>query len=98
LNVGKNAANRVSAVAQVHRNFYTGPTDRVSCVGFLRRLCSELSPVLGEEIAVSGDEESVPTTWIQPIGLIVSELLTNGAKHDGGSLAVDFRTTGSAIG
>jgi two-component sensor histidine kinase len=89
-----NAANRVSAVAQVHRNFYTEPSDRVSCVGFLRRLCGELSPLLGEDIAVSGDEESVPTTWIQPIGLIVNELLTNGAKHGGGNLAVDFRAEG----
>lgn len=30
--------------------------------------------------------------WIQPIGLIVNELLTNGAKHGGGGLAVDFRS------
>jgi two-component sensor histidine kinase len=90
----KNAANRLAAVAHVHRNFYTEPTDRVSCVSFLKRLCSELSTVLGKQITVSGDEDSVPTTWIQPIGLIVNELLTNGAKHGGGSLAVEFRSDG----
>lgn len=87
-----NAASRVSAVAHVHHNFYSEPTDRVSCVDFLRRLCRELSTVLDKEIAVSGDEESVPTMWIQPIGLIVNELLTNGAKHGGGGLAVHFRS------
>jgi two-component sensor histidine kinase len=89
-----NAANRVSAVAQVHRNFYTEPTDRVACVSFIERLCDDLSPVLGEPISVSGDDASVPTTWIQPIGLIVNELLTNAAKHGGGSLAVEFRQDG----
>src|SRR4051794_32997142 len=86
-----NAANRVRAVAQVHRNFYSEPSDKISCLSFLTRLCAELSMVLAEEIAISGDEARVPTTWIQPIGLIVNELLTNGAKHGGGGLSVDFR-------
>jgi two-component sensor histidine kinase len=86
-----NAANRVRAVAQVHRNFYSEPSDKISCLSFLRRLCAELSTVLAEEITVSGEEARVPTTWIQPIGLIVNELLTNGAKHGGGNLSVDFR-------
>src|SRR3954451_2671256 len=86
-----NAANRVSAVAQVHRNFYSEPTNKTSCLGFLTRLCSELSMVLAEKITISGDDANVPTTWIQPIGLIANELLTNGAKHGGGGLSVDFR-------
>jgi two-component sensor histidine kinase len=86
-----NAANRVSAVAQVHRNFYSHPTDKISCLSFLTRLCTELSMVLAEKITVSGDDADVPTAWIQPIGLIVNELLTNGAKHGGGGLSVDFR-------
>jgi two-component sensor histidine kinase len=37
----------------------------------------------------------VPTTWIQPIGLIVNELLTNGAKYGGGGLSLDFRARAS---
>jgi two-component sensor histidine kinase len=86
-----NAANRVSAVAQVHRNFYSEPTDKISCLSFLTRLCTELSMVLAEKITVSGDDANVPTAWIQPIGLIVNELLTNGAKHGGGGLSVAFR-------
>lgn len=86
-----NAANRVSAVAQVHRNFYSEPADKISCLAFLTRLCAELSTVLAEEIAISGDDANVPTTWIQPIGLIANELLTNGAKHGGGGLSVEFR-------
>jgi two-component sensor histidine kinase len=86
-----NAASRISAVAQVHRNFYSEPADKISCLGFLTRLCTELSRVLAEEITVSGEDANVPTTWIQPIGLIANELLTNGAKHGGGGLSVDFR-------
>jgi hypothetical protein len=56
-----------------------------------RALCDELSPVLGEAISVSGGRRQRAQTWIQPIGLIVNEFLTNGAKHGGRDLAVEFR-------
>jgi two-component sensor histidine kinase len=87
----KNAANRISTVADIHRNFCTEPTEKVSCIGFLRRLCRTLSNILGKEIAITGDDVCVPTTWIQPIGLIANELLTNGAKHGEGGLSLEFR-------
>ena len=32
----------------------------------------------------------VPTTWIQPIGLLVNEFVTNAAKHGGGSIDVAY--------
>src|SRR3982075_1227096 len=78
------AANRVAAVAQVHRNFYTDEADEVSCITFLRRLCADLSGILGTAIEVQGDEGKVPTTRIQPIGLMLNELVTNAAKHGAG--------------
>src|SRR3546814_3382414 len=40
------AANRVAAVAQVHRNFYADEAEEVTVVGFLRRLCADLSRIL----------------------------------------------------
>src|SRR5882762_6702328 len=61
------AANRVAAVAQVHRNFYTNEADEVSCITFLRRLSADLSGILGTPIEVQGDEGRVPTTRVQPI-------------------------------
>ncbi|MEF2554228.1 histidine kinase dimerization/phosphoacceptor domain -containing protein [Aurantimonas sp. A2-1-M11] len=85
------AANRVAAVARVHRNFYTDAADEVSCITFLRRLCADLAGILGKSISVDGDDGNVPTTRIQPIGLMVNELVTNAAKHGTGNIDVTFR-------
>ncbi|MCR5869506.1 sensor histidine kinase [Sphingomonas sp. J344] len=84
------AANRVAAVAQVHRHFYVEATDQTSCITFLRRLCAELASILDREIDVSGDEGVIPTTIIQPIGLLVNELVTNAAKHGRGLIQVRY--------
>lgn len=84
------AANRVAAVAQVHRHFTVEGADVTSCISFLRKLCSDLESVLGQPISVEGDEGDVPTTAIQPIGLLVNELATNAAKHGGGAIEVHY--------
>lgn len=92
----KEAATRVAAVARVHRNFYSSDTQEVSCLEFLRRLCADLSEICGVPVEVSGDEGSVPTTWIQPIGLLANELVTNAAKHGTGKVAVIYKSQGEA--
>lgn len=86
----KMAANRVAAVAQVHRNFYTNEAADTSCITFLRRLCADLSGILATSIEVDGDEGRVPTTRIQPIGLMVNELVNNAAKHGAGQINVSY--------
>jgi two-component sensor histidine kinase len=88
------AANRVVAVARVHQNFYTEAAEAVSSIGFLRRLCAELSGILGTPIAVQGDEGDISAERIQPIGLIVNELVTNSAKHGAEAINVTYRTDG----
>lgn len=90
------AATRVAAVARVHRNFYSSDTSEVSCLTFLSRLCADLSEICGVEVEVTGDEGSVPTTWIQPIGLLTNELVTNAAKHGAGKVAVIYKADGAA--
>ena len=87
------AANRVSAVAQVHRHFYADAAEEVSCLAYLRRLCGDLAGILDREIVVDGDEEMVPASSIQPIGLLTNELVTNAAKHGAGSIEVTFRAS-----
>ena len=82
------AANRVAAVAQVHRHFYAGDTETTSCIAFLKRLVADLEAILGRSIHVEGADGEVPNTWIQPIGLIVNELVTNAAKHGAGQIDV----------
>ena len=87
------AANRVTAVAQVHRHFYADAANEVSCLAYLRRLCDDLAAILDRKIVVEGDEEMVPATSIQPIGLIANELVTNAAKHGAGRIDVAFRAS-----
>lgn len=84
------AATRVAAVAQVHRHFSAEGGSATSCITFLRRLCADLGAVLGETIEVTGDDGDVPTTRIQPIGLLVNELVTNAAKHGKGPIEVCY--------
>jgi len=92
----REAATRVAAVARVHRNFYSGDTEEVSCIEFLRRLAADLSEICGVEVEVTGDEGTVSTTWIQPIGLLTNELVTNAAKHGAGKVTVTYTAEGDA--
>ena len=85
------AANRVAAVAQVHRHFYVGETDSTSCIAFLKRLGEDLESILDRTIHVEGTEVDVPNKWIQQIGLIVNELVTNAAKHGEGRIDVNYK-------
>jgi two-component sensor histidine kinase len=88
------AANRVAAVSQVHRNFFASDANEVSCLSFLKRLCADLSKIIGTPIAVSGDDGVVPTTFIQPAGLIVTELVTNAGKYGAAPIVVSVRHAG----
>ena len=90
----RTAANRVGAVARVHRHFYSEEAaETVACVTFLRRLCADLSDILGSSIEVDGDDRHVDTTLVQPIGLIVNELVTNAAKHGAGIIHVSYQVS-----
>ncbi len=85
------AANRVLAVARVHRNFSADETaERVPVLAYLRRLCDELADSLSTDIHVEGSESSVPTKQILAIGLIVNELATNAKKHGAGPIRITF--------
>lgn len=92
----REAATRVAAVARVHRNFYSSDTEEVSCLDFLKRLGADLSDICGVKVEVAGDEGTVPTTWIQPIGLLTNELVTNAAKHGSGKVTVSYEAQGAA--
>jgi two-component sensor histidine kinase len=91
----RTAADRVGAVARVHRHFYADEaTETVSCITFVKRLCDDLSSILESKINVEGDDGDIPTTLIQPVGLVVNELVTNAAKHGTGRIDVSYRTRG----
>lgn len=91
----KQAADRVMVVARVHKHFYAAePSERVDCLKFIQRICTDLSNVLGVSISVEGVDAVIPTTKVQPIGLIVNELVTNAAKHGGSEIQVRFTPAG----
>ena len=86
------AAHRVAAVARVHRHFHLEEdASNVDALTYLRRLCDDLSGILGVAIEVRGENGSLPTTAIQPLGLIVNELITNAAKHGAGKISVTYK-------
>jgi two-component sensor histidine kinase len=85
------AANRVLAVARVHRNFSADESaDRVPVLAYLRRLCDELSVILGVAITIHGTEATIPMARITAIGLIINELATNAKKHGDGAIDITF--------
>ena len=89
------AANRVSAVARVHRTFAAEPNaERLPILSYLRRLCGELADILETTVSIDGIEASIPTEQILALGLIANELVTNAKKHGAGNIKVTFRTAG----
>ena len=85
------AANRVAAVAQVHRNFYAEAGQDIEAFAFLRRLCADLSDALDRPISVEGTEAPLPSAAMQSLGLIANELITNAAKYGKGEIDVEYR-------
>jgi two-component sensor histidine kinase len=90
------ASNRVAAVARVHRHFHIDEeSEQVSALPYLNSICVELSEILGVPIEVVGESSLLPTIAIQPVGLIVNELITNAAKHGAGKITVAFHSKNS---
>jgi two-component sensor histidine kinase len=87
------AASRVSAVGRVHQLVYQNSDSRgnVNCLDYLRRVCGDLSELLeGGGITVEGDEKLLPAKYLVPLGLIVTEMVTNAAKHGAQNVAVSL--------
>lgn len=85
------AANRVNAIAQVHRHIYLSEgLESVESREYLQRLCQDLGAILKSEIHVEAMEVDVLTAQVIPLGLMVNELVTNAAKHGGGEITVSF--------
>jgi two-component sensor histidine kinase len=85
------AANRISAVARVHRHYSVDEAaDGVSILPYLRRLCSELSGIMEVDIEVDGVEANIPAKQTFAIGLVMNELVTNAKKHGAGPITITF--------
>jgi two-component sensor histidine kinase len=84
------AANRVSAIGRAHEHiFQTQSPGIADCKVYLSRLCNDLSKVLNiNPIVVEGHEAQIATNFIVPLGLIVTELVSNAAKNGARTISV----------
>ena len=76
------ASNRVAAIGRAHQHiFQTQAPGRADCLEYLKRLCVDLAGVLNiNDLTVDGPTAQIATEFIVPLGLIVTELVSNAAK------------------
>jgi two-component system, sensor histidine kinase PdtaS len=92
------AANRVAAIARVHRRLHLlDHQDSVEFKPYVSGLCDDLGSLLnqqeaGRAILVTGPEITLPTELAIPLGFIVNELVTNSAKHGNGDITIGLAT------
>ncbi len=84
------AANRVAAVGRAHEHLYLDDSiGAINALVYLRRVCEELTALLnGGSIKVSGDDIPLPAKYVVPLGLIVTEMVTNAAKQGARNVAI----------
>lgn len=96
------AANRVGAIARVHRRLHLLDHEKsVELKRYLEGLCDDLTSMLFHErqglgLVVTGMEVRMPTSLGIPLGFIVNELIINAVKYAKGHIAVHIATTGNA--
>ena len=92
------AINRILAFGHVHRRLHLldhGTT--VQFGSFVRQLCSDLSGVIhidpaAQAIDVESVDLALPTALGGSLGFIISELVTNSAKHGKASIKVRLQS------
>lgn len=90
------AAARVAAIARVHQHIHqSDDPEKLDCTAYLRRLAKDLSGAFGAgsgvEISVDGPICQMPTRDAAPVGLVVSELVTNAVKHRATKITILMR-------
>lgn len=79
------ARSRVVSVARVHERLYRSDMPgRVEFAQYLRGLCEDLQSSLGRDhirLAVTAERAELPLDQAVPLGLVVTELVTNAFKH-----------------
>jgi two-component system, sensor histidine kinase PdtaS len=97
------AARRVAAFGSVHRRLHLLDNQRTAEFSqFLRRLCEDLADLLFQDaendhtLSVEGTSIEMETATAIPLGFIVTELVTNAAKHARGNIIVRIGGTPAA--
>lgn len=78
----KDAANRVAAVARVHRHAYAQDVaGDLLASEYLARLCEDISGIISAPVQLICGNGMISHAFIQPIGLIINEMVMDAAKH-----------------
>jgi two-component sensor histidine kinase len=91
------AARRVATIGNVHRRLHAmDQADTIELKPYLSALCEDLTGLLpGKEperaLILEGIDIKVPAAIGVPLGLIVSEMITNAAKYAKGKITVSLR-------
>jgi two-component sensor histidine kinase len=91
------AARRVVTIGNVHRRLHAmDQADNIELKPYLSGLCEDITGLLpGKElecaVILEGIDINVPTSIGIPLGLIVSEMITNAAKYAKGKITVSLR-------
>jgi two-component sensor histidine kinase len=95
------AVSRIQTLGNVHRRLHlVDHQEGVEFKQYLHCLCRDLSSLLltessGRTIVVDAASLRLPSEIAVPLGFILTELITNAAKHATGDITVRFETTSS---
>jgi len=97
----KVAADRVGMIVRLHQRLHSHDSAQtIAFRQYLRELCLDFSAMRSavgtvELIFDTDDEVELPAAVGTSLGFVVSELLTNAAKHGMSRIAVNFESTDS---
>lgn len=93
------AANRVLTIANIHdRLFQDIDGNGVDAYEYLMSLLNDISRAFGDrEINLTVGSFKLPYERVAPLGLIVSELVTNSFKYGKGAISVDVIENGLSL-
>ena len=86
------ASNRVAAIGRAHQHiFQTQAPGRADCLEYLKRLSGDLAAILNiNDLTVDGPTAQIATEFIVPLGLVVTELVSNAAKNGAKSIQISL--------
>ena len=98
------ASNRIAAIARAHRRLQPrGDAGQIELAGYLGEVCADLDASLGRcrFEPLLAEPTVVPTNRAVSIAIVLTELVTNAAKHAyaegaAGALRVHWSPTGRA--
>ncbi|MFJ4067274.1 sensor histidine kinase [Pseudomonas sp. NPDC089996] len=93
------AAGRVVTIASVHERLYHATQDNgVMAVDYLNALLGDLGKALTDRaIVLEADDFLLPPERMAPLGLVLSELVTNALKYGKGTVEVLVKHAGDHV-